>query len=99
MRIRETVLFLAFLATVAPAGLAKEVQFRKVVLDEVFRSEGVGLADINHDGKLDVLAGETAGEFIAHGFHQVGVDLVVEDAVNFEDAVAEVLPFGQDASF
>lgn len=58
MRIREMVLLLAFLAIVTPTGQAEEIPFRKVVLDKVFRSEGVALADINRDGKLDVLAGE-----------------------------------------
>ncbi|HNS19501.1 MAG TPA: DUF1080 domain-containing protein [Sedimentisphaerales bacterium] len=33
-------------------------QFTKIVLDKTFRSEGVGVADVNHDGKLDILAGE-----------------------------------------
>jgi len=58
MRIRETVLLPMLLAILSPAGLAEEVKFRKVVLDRTFRSEGVALADINRDGKLDVLAGE-----------------------------------------
>jgi hypothetical protein len=34
-----------------------DVRFKKVVLDPRFVSEGVALADVNHDGKLDVLAG------------------------------------------
>lgn len=58
MHIRATVLLLAFVALSANTGAAKEIHFKKVVLDEAFRSEGVGLADVNHDGKLDVLAGE-----------------------------------------
>ena len=37
---------------------AEPVSFRKVVLDKTFRSEGVAVGDVNHDGKLDILAGE-----------------------------------------
>ncbi len=32
-------------------------QFRKVILDGAFRAEGVALADVNRDGRIDVLAG------------------------------------------
>jgi hypothetical protein len=35
-----------------------DVKFKKTTLDTAFRSEGVAVADVNHDGKLDVLAGE-----------------------------------------
>lgn len=37
--------------------LPREVKFKKFVLDREFRSEGVAVADVNHDGKPDVLAG------------------------------------------
>ena len=42
-----------FNATSAP----REVKFKKTVLDREFRSEGVAVADVNKDGKPDVLAG------------------------------------------
>lgn len=32
--------------------------FRKVILDDAFRAEGVAVADVNRDGRLDVLAGD-----------------------------------------
>ncbi len=35
----------------------REVKFKKTVLDREFRSEGVTVADVNRDGKPDVLAG------------------------------------------
>jgi hypothetical protein len=38
----------------APSG---EITWKKIVLDPEFRSEGVAVADVNHDRKLDVLAG------------------------------------------
>ncbi len=34
-----------------------EVRFKKITLDREFRSEGVAVADINRDGKTDVIAG------------------------------------------
>jgi hypothetical protein len=53
-------------ATESPAAAAtpeptprdgSAVRFRKVVLDREFRSEGVAAADLNHDSKTDVIAG------------------------------------------
>ncbi|MEO6725367.1 MAG: VCBS repeat-containing protein [Blastocatellia bacterium] len=41
----------------ASASAPREVKFKKTVLDREFRSEGVTVADVNHDGKSDVLAG------------------------------------------
>jgi len=36
----------------------KKITWKKTVLDTHFRSEGVAIADVNKDGKLDVLNGE-----------------------------------------
>jgi len=36
----------------------EEVRFEKIVVDRTFRSEGVAVGDINHDGKLDIFAGD-----------------------------------------
>lgn len=56
----------AFLASVVMAGTLLTAQsplpsrlplFRKVILDDAFRAEGVALADVNRDGRIDVLAG------------------------------------------
>ena len=41
----------------APKEDAK-ITWKKTVLDEKFRSEGVAIADVNKDGKIDVLNGE-----------------------------------------
>jgi len=41
------------------AGKAdSEITWKKTVLDTAFRSEGVAVADVNKDGKLDILNGE-----------------------------------------
>ncbi len=38
--------------------LAAETKFKKVTLDDMFRSEGVGIGDFNKDGKNDVVVGD-----------------------------------------
>src|SRR3954453_9219147 len=35
-----------------------KITWKKIVLDKNFRSEGVGVADVNKDGKLDVIVGD-----------------------------------------
>src|SRR5438270_7332487 len=37
---------------------AADITWKKTVLDRAFRSEGVAVADVNRDGKMDVLNGE-----------------------------------------
>ncbi|MGH9835688.1 MAG: FG-GAP repeat domain-containing protein [Blastocatellia bacterium] len=39
------------------SAAGREVKFKKIVLDREFRSEGVAVADVNRDGKPDVIAG------------------------------------------
>lgn len=59
----------------AGASLAAELAWEKVVLDKKFRSEGVAVADVNRDGKLDVLVGELwyeAPAWTAHEMQPVG---------------------------
>jgi hypothetical protein len=45
------------LAAPGPAAAA-DISWKKVVIDRTFRSEGVTVADVNRDGKLDILNGE-----------------------------------------
>ena len=45
------------LADSAPAP-AQGITWKKTVVDKIFRSEGVAIADVNRDGKMDVLAGD-----------------------------------------
>ena len=70
---------LAALATAICAGPAAagpwEVSFRKIVVDEAFRSEGVAVGDVNHDGKLDIMVGDLwyeAPDWKVHEIRPVG---------------------------
>jgi len=47
------------------------VKFKKVVLDKVFRAEGVAVADVNHDGKLDIMCGEVWYEAPDWKMHEI----------------------------
>ena len=49
---------LAALLLAAPAIAEHKITWKKTVLDDKFRSEGVAIADVNKDGKIDVLNGE-----------------------------------------
>src|SRR2546425_413447 len=46
------------LAQNSKAGNSAKITWKKIVLDRTFRSEGVGVADVNKDGKLDVIVGD-----------------------------------------
>jgi hypothetical protein len=51
------------------------ISWKKTVLDPVFHGEGVAVADVNRDGKTDVLAGELwyeAPDWKAHEMQPVG---------------------------
>jgi len=45
-------------APAAPKADETKITWKKTVLDTKFRSEGVAIADVNKDGKIDVLNGE-----------------------------------------
>ena len=57
----RTLSLLTILVTTPGAMCGREttrsISFEKTVVDTQFRSEGVALADVNRDGKPDVLAG------------------------------------------
>lgn len=74
------------LAFLVPAGLAlvlptapareeekvtTEITWKKTVIDRVFRSEGVAVADVNKDGKLDILIGEAWYEAPDWKMHEI----------------------------
>ena len=51
------------------------VSWKKTIIDTKFRSEGVAIADVNKDGKMDIIAGELwyeAPEWKTHEMQQPG---------------------------
>lgn len=69
-----TLLALSFLGLSVFAGYTAaphEVKFKKTVLDREFRAEGVSVADVNKDGKLDVMAGNLWYEAPAWTPHEI----------------------------
>src|SRR6187455_1576638 len=58
----------------APDDKLKEevvITWKKTQLDKVFRSEGVAVADVNKDGKLDILNGEAWYEAPNWKMHEI----------------------------
>jgi hypothetical protein len=51
-------LVLANRLPVATGGADSPITWKKTVIDKVFRSEGVAVADVDRDGKMDILAGD-----------------------------------------
>src|SRR5437762_7563269 len=92
MRIPIAVAAIAAMLPVALADVAKSetspVGWKKVVVDKVFRSEGVAVADVNKDGKLDILVGDFWYEAPDWKMHPIRR---VED---FSDAVRDKGYFG-----
>ncbi|MCK4294719.1 MAG: VCBS repeat-containing protein [Planctomycetes bacterium] len=58
MKTKSTFLLTIIVLSFAVSGAAAPVSFKKIVIDKTFRAEGVATADINHDGKLDILSGD-----------------------------------------
>jgi hypothetical protein len=74
MKTRLIVVILPVLLLAVPAPAA-QVSFEKIVIDKTFRSEGVAVGDINHDGKLDIFAGDVwyaAPDWKMHEIRPVG---------------------------
>jgi hypothetical protein len=55
---RPRLSLVAVLLLALPALADTKITWKKTVLDTKFRSEGVAIADVNKDGKIDVLNGE-----------------------------------------
>src|SRR5262245_53055428 len=60
MSVRTVIALFSFhvLALSATAADADAISWKKTVLSKAFLSEGVAIADVNKDGKMDVLTGE-----------------------------------------
>jgi hypothetical protein len=54
-----------------PQKAAPAITWKKTVLDKAFRSEGVAIADVNRDGKTDVLTGEVWYEAPDWKMHEI----------------------------
>jgi hypothetical protein len=50
---------------------ATEITWKKIVLDKAFRSECAAIADVNQDGKLDILTGEVWYEAPDWKMHEI----------------------------
>ncbi|MFM8272686.1 MAG: FG-GAP repeat protein, partial [Gemmata sp.] len=79
MRVRVVSVGLAALLMVvafAPRqSYAAPISWKKIVLDTKFRSEGSAVADVNKDGKADILVGELwyeAPDLKPHVIRKVG---------------------------
>jgi hypothetical protein len=60
---------LAISATVP--STAGPITWKKTVVDKVFRSEGVAIADVNRDGKMDILVGDVWYEAPDWKMHEI----------------------------
>jgi hypothetical protein len=64
----------AVILSVLPAGAdspAPVITWKKTVVDKKFRSEGVAIADVNRDGKMDILAGDVWYEAPDWKMHEI----------------------------
>jgi len=65
----------AVAALAAASASAQTITFKKTVIDKAFRSEGSAVADVNKDGKLDILVGDfwyEAPDWKAHEIRKPG---------------------------
>jgi hypothetical protein len=70
-----TAVLLALWLSTSPAAdearVPAEITWKKTVIDKAFRSEGVAVADVNKDGKMDILTGEVWYEAPDWKMHEI----------------------------
>jgi len=82
-------LFALMAALVLPVyGPMDNVAFRKTIIDPVFRSEGVCVADVNGDGRLDILAGDLWYEAPRWTPHEIAPQVRYDPANGYSDCFA-----------
>ncbi|MBM3496848.1 MAG: VCBS repeat-containing protein, partial [Armatimonadetes bacterium] len=85
----NTRLLAAAIALLVPAlSGAQGIKFKKTVLDREFRSEGVAVADVNRDGRLDVIAGDLWYEAPAWTPHEIAPPRKYDGAAGYSDCFA-----------
>lgn len=57
MRLLSSCALVSCLWLAASHAVAEDIVWQRVKIDDVFRSEGVAIADVNKDGKMDVING------------------------------------------
>jgi hypothetical protein len=73
--------------TPEPRKSTSPITWKKIVLDRSFRSEGVAVADVNKDGKLDILIGDVWFEAPDWKMHIMRQDRKF-DLVNYSETFA-----------
>ena len=71
MKTKWVFLLVVFAFFCSVSAVVGQVRFRKIVVDETFRAEGVAVGDVNHDGRLDILAGDVWYEAPKWKMHEV----------------------------
>jgi hypothetical protein len=85
--------FSAFLAAGRAPAAPREVRWKKTVLDTKFRSEGVAVADVNRDGKPDILTGDLWYEAPDWKVHEIRPPQEYQPATGYSNCF---LCFAQD---
>jgi hypothetical protein len=82
------IIILALGATAVPGQARRkmEITFKKTVIDREFRSEGVAVADVNRDGKLDIIAGDLWYEAPTWKPHEIAPVKKYDGATGYSDS-------------
>lgn len=67
MRMSQTFIVTIVTGLFGVATRGGDISFQKLQVDETFFSEGVAIADVNKDGKIDILAGDVWYETVSIG--------------------------------